>query len=478
MQPQNSDDISSRLNVNFVPAMTTRILTIITLSMTIGAGRAAEPPKKISVPNVVLIMVDDLGYGDLSCYGSELQKTPTLDKLAGEGIRLTSFYSGATVCTPSRMALLTGAYPVRVGWRGGVLGYKMKKSNGLAPEALTIAEVFKAAGYQTGMCGKWHLGDAEGLRPMDQGFDSAYYIKLSNNQCKEIWRGKELVTERFDNRRLTENFTGEAIKFIKANQSKPFFLYLPFTAPHFPAQSHPDWKGKSANGAFGDVVEEFDSRLGDILQTLRDTKLDKKTLVVFLSDNGPDPSQKNMASAKPYRGLKWSSLEGGTRVACIFNWPGVIPARQETDKLTAAIDLLPTITHACGIDLQKIAKGSPKIDGVNVWDTILGKKGAVHARKDLLYYQGWAVPQAFRSGDWKLYFDRLKDVDGTNEGLALFNLKDDPAEQTNLSQKHPDKLNEMKSQALELVEDIENNAIPLGGKLDKVQKPKRGKWLN
>ena len=348
------------LRTNFVSAKTLIILTIVNLSMTAGATAASETITKENVPNVVLIMVDDLGYGDLSCYGSELQKTPTLDKLAGEGIRLTGFYSGGTVCTPSRMALLTGAYPVRVGWQGGVLGYKMKTSSGLASEALTIAEIFKASGYQTGMCGKWHLGDADGLRPLDQGFDSAYYIKLSNNQCKEIWRGKDLVTERFDYRRLTENFTGEAIRFIKANQAKPFFLYLPFTAPHFPAQAHPDWKGKSANGVYGDVVEELDSRIGDILQVLRDTKLDKNTLVVFLSDNGPDPSQRNMASAKPFRGLKWSSMEGGTRVACIFNWPGVIP-RRTRDRRADGCHRSSADDHSCLRNRPKrVCEGKPE----------------------------------------------------------------------------------------------------------------------
>jgi arylsulfatase A-like enzyme len=428
-------------------------------------------------PNVILMMADDLGYKDLSCYGSEKQKTPVLDKLAKDGIRLTGFYAGATVCTPSRMALLTGAYPPRLGWRGGVVGYGLKTLNGLAPEALTMGEIFKGAGYQTALIGKWHLGDSPELQPMKQGFDTTYYINKSNNQTKKLWRGPDLVADPFNNSRLTENFIGEAIKFIQANQENPFFLYLPFTAPHFPAQSHPEWKDKSANGAYGDVVEELDGRIGDILDTLKDTNLEKNTIVVFLSDNGPEPGQKKWANAEPYRGLKWSALEGGTRVPCIARWPGVIPAGQESDELTTAIDLLPTLAHACGINIKEASKGVPKIDGVNVWETLTGK-AKEHARKNLLYWQGWAVPQAIRVGDWKLYFDKVKEIKGSDKGPVLVHLTKDPAEQTNLSEQHPEKVKEMKALADKLLTEIEENAISLGGPPNpRKTPPKRGQWL-
>jgi len=428
-------------------------------------------------PNVILMMADDLGYKDLSCYGSEKQKTPVLDKLAKGGIRLTGFYAGATVCTPSRMALLTGAYPPRLGWRGGVVGYGLKTLNGLAPEALTMGEIFKGAGYQTALIGKWHLGDSPELQPMKQGFDTTYYINKSNNQTKKLWRGPDLVADPFNNSRLTENFIGEAIKFIQANQENPFFLYLPFTAPHFPAQSHPEWKGKSANGAYGDVVEELDGRIGDILDTLKDTNLEKNTIVVFLSDNGPEPGQKKWANAEPYRGLKWSALEGGTRVPCIARWPGVIPAGQESDELTTAIDLLPTLAHACGINLKEVSKGVPKIDGVNVWETLTGK-AKEHARKNLLYWQGWAVPQAIRVGDWKLFFDKVKEIKGSDKGPVLVHLTKDPAEQTNVSEQHPEKVKEMKALADKLLTEIEENAISLGGPPNpRKTPPKRGQWL-
>ncbi len=422
-------------------------------------------------------MADDLGYQDLSCYGSTKHKTPVLDKLAKEGIRLTSFYAGATVCTPSRMALLTGAYPPRSGWRGGVVGYGIKPLNGLAPEALTMGEVFKGVGYETALIGKWHLGDSPELQPMNQGFDTTYYIKKSNNQTKKLWRGDKLEADPFNNSRLTEQFTREAISFIKTNREKPFFLYLPFTAPHFPAQAHPDWKGKSANGAYGDVVEELDARIGEILGTLKSTRLEKKTIVVFISDNGPEPGQKKWAQAGPYRGLKWSSLEGGTRVPCIIRWPGMIPAGRESDKLTTAIDLLPTLSHACGIELKKVSKNIPKLDGLNVWGTLSGKS-TQHPRTNMLYWQGWAVPQAIRVGDWKLYFDQVKEIQGSNKGPILIDLSRDPAEQNNLSARYPDKVKEMKTLAGNLLKEIEENTIPLGGpSIQQKGAKKESRWL-
>ena len=414
-------------------------------------------------PNVILMMADDLGYHDLSCYGNEKMRTPQIDKMAREGIRLTNFYAGAAVCTPSRMALLTGAYPTRVGWQGGVIGYKIDRQHGLASEAFTMAEMFQRDGYVTGLCGKWHLGDGHGMQPMEQGFDSAFYIKSSNNQTTKLWRDDELVADPFDNRRLTEQFTGEAIKFIRTNKTKPFFLYMPFTAPHFPAQAHPDWKGQSSNYAYGDVVEELDSRVGEILQTLKTENIDHKTIVVFLSDNGPEKGQRKWASAKPFRGLKWSSLEGGTRVPCIVRWPGVIPAGRQIDGLTAAIDLLPTLAHACGISLSATSKQSPKIDGANVWNTFTSNTAVSHARTSLLYWNGWARLEAIRVDEWKLYLTKVDGIPESDKGPVLIHLKEDVGEQTNLARKYPDKVKAMKTLADNVTADIEAHNIPLGG---------------
>jgi arylsulfatase A len=432
------------------------------MALTVFLSDHLENTASGSVPNVVLIMADDLGYHDLGCYGHPKIKTPVLDELAKDGIRLTSFYAGATVCTPSRIALLTGAYPVRLGWTRGVVGYMMKRNQGLSPDALTMAEIFKSQGYQTALIGKWHLGDPRPLLPHRQGFDLAYYINKSNNQTKELWRGDKLLEKPFNNRLLTEQFTREAIGFIKQNKAKPFLLYIPYSAPHFPVEAHPDWKGKSRFGKYGDVVEEMDHRIGQILKTLEAEKLDKKTIVVFLSDNGPEP-QTRESTAKPYRGKKWSALEGGTRVPCIVRFPGVIPKGQESDKLIAAIDLLPTLSHACGIDLKTISKESPKIDGVNVWATLIGKKDAVHPRNDLLYWHGSGGFQAIRVGDWKLFPNRRHaQIGGRNGAPALFNLAEDLDEKTDLSAKFPDKVKAMQALAKRRLADIKSGIIPLG----------------
>jgi len=412
-------------------------------------------------PNVVLIMADDLGYHDLSCYGHPKIKTPVLERLAREGVKLTNFHAGATVCTPSRMALLTGAYPVRLGWTRGVVGYMMKKGQGLNPEALTMAEIFKASGYRTGMFGKWHLGDEPPLRPHRQGFESTCYLNKSNNQTKELWRGDEVIEKPFTNRLLSELFTNEAIKFIKSNRDHPFLLYLPHTAPHFPLEAHPDWKGRSQFGVFGDVVEELDHRIGQLLEALKKAELEKNTIVVFLSDNGPEPLTRE-SRADPFRGRKWSALEGGTRVPCMIRYPGVIPSGRESAALISAIDLLPTLAHACGIDLQKHSKGSPVIDGLNVWPTLRGKEGVPHARQDLLYWHGADGFQAIRMGPWKLFPDRRHAGLKGPAGPALFNLEKDIEEKIDLSMDHPGKVAELQKLAQQRLSGIEKNKMALG----------------
>ena len=447
----------------------------VTCTFSFGDSTAVDTVRQ---PNVVLIMADDLGYGDLSCYGSDMNKTPVLDELASEGARLTSFYAGCTICTPSRMALLTGAYPPRTGWQGGVVGYGMKPHNGLAPAAVTIAEIFQDVGYQTALMGKWHLGDTPELSPMKQGFDTAFYINKSNNQTKKLWRGDQLIADPFDNRRLTEQFTSEAIRFIEQNRKRPFFLYLPLSAPHFPAQAHPDWKGKSQNEAYGDVVEELDSRVGEILGTLSDCKIAENTVVVFLSDNGVEPGQKKWARSNPYRGLKWDSLEGGNRVPCIVRWPKRIPAGQVVDGLIAAIDLCPTLINACGIELPEPSPSSPRRDGVNVLSTLIGKADQPHPRSSFLYWHGWGTLQAIRVGEWKLYLDEIEAVPESEHGPVLINLSNDPAERTNLSQEHPDRVAAMLAEAAKQLSDIEVNAIVLGGPaVDEKRVAKRAKWL-
>ena len=411
-------------------------------------------------PNVILIMADDLGYYDLSCYGHPSIKTPVIDRLAKEGVRLTSFYAGSTICTPSRMALLTGSYPSRLGWSKGVIGYIMKKGQGMSQEALTMAEIFKEQGYKTGIFGKWHLGDESQFLPHEQGFEESFYINKSNNQTKKLWRRDKLVQDPFDNRHLTEQFTNESVSFIKTHKDNPFFLYVPYSAPHFPVQAHPDWKGKSEYGSYGDVVEEMDSRIGEILNALKLEGIEKNTIVVFLSDNGPEPLTKE-SKAKPLRGKKWSALEGGNRVPCIVRFPGKIPQGSETDELIAAIDLLPTLSHACGINFRGAHEKKDLIDGMNLWKFLTGDGNGTKSRKDFLYWHGSNGFQAIRMGKWKLFLNR-QHAGMKGKGPALFNLEEDITESVDLSKMFPDKVQLMSEIAKKRLASIKANSIPLG----------------
>ncbi|MEY3395014.1 MAG: Arylsulfatase precursor [Verrucomicrobiota bacterium] len=418
---------------------------------------AADSTRK---PNIILIMADDLGYQDIGCYGHPSIRTPVLDQLAKDGIRLTNFHSGAAVCTPSRMALLTGAYPVRLGWTRGVAGYLMGAKDGMSPEALTMAEVFKAEGYNTGISGKWHIGQLPGTRPHEQGFDRSFYNPMSNNQLKQIWSGDQIAIPQVDNRLFTEHFTHEALAFIRARKDEPFLLYLPYTAPHFDVEAHPEWKGKSKFGAYGDVVEELDARIGEIIRLLEEQNILQHTLIVFTSDNGAQGGQ--AASSLPYRGKKWSPLEGGTRVPCIISWPGKVPPGRTDDSLTAAIDLLPTLCGAAGIDLNTHGRNRPVIDGINVWDSLRGK-AAQHPRTELLHWHGKSdQPQALTMGDWKYFPDQRDAITGADPSKrseapvapALYHLREDVGELKNLSQQFPQRMEVLKKRFDELSREL------------------------
>ena len=411
-------------------------------------------------PNIVLILSDDLGYHDLGCYGHPKIKTPVIDQLAQEGVRLTSFYSGATVCTPSRMALLTGSYPVRYGWSKGVVGHIMEKKRGLSPKATTMAEVFKDAGYKTGIFGKWHLGDEPDFMPNNQGFDESFFINKSNNQTKKIWTGGEVTQNPFDNKLLTEEFTNGAKAFIKKNKDVPFFLYVPYSAPHFPLEAHPDWKGKSDYGVYGDVVEEMDARVGEILTELKENNLSEKTIVVFMSDNGPEPLTKE-SKAIPFRGKKWSALEGGNRVPCIIKSSGKSKGGGVYNKTVSAMDILPSLAYACGIDISERSTDVPPIDGINLWDELTGKKAEAEGRPDLLFWHGADGFQAIRMGAWKLFLNR-RDAELSGEGPALFKVKDDIKERNDLSKLFPAIVTKMKGVASQRLESIQKRSIPLG----------------
>ena len=439
-------------------------------------------------PNVILMMADDLAYDDLSCFGSERIRSPHLDQMAQEGMRLTGFYAGASVCSPSRMALLSGAYPARLGWQRGVLGYGMKPNTGLSPQVVTLAEIFQGVGYRTAIVGKWHVGD-KNLRPHRQGFESTYYLLASNNIGRDIYRNDQVVHKAFDNRRLTETFTEEVIRIIESESDRPFFMYVPFSAPHFPAEAHPDWQGNASAdklAAYVSVVEELDHRIGQILDAVKKKGIDDETLIVFISDNGAQAGQRVQDGAGPFSGMKWSSREGGTRVPAILRWPGVIKEGQVHDQMVAAIDLYPTLAAACGIPIR-LPDTAQKIDGINLWAN-LSSPTSGRGREELLYWHGFGEATAIRQGDYKLFFgsgqEHSADPDIT-EGPALFNLADDPGETHDLRESHPEKVEELLELARQKLEDIEDNRLPLGrwpgtsaDDEDSDRQPAWGKWLH
>ncbi len=416
-------------------------------------------------PNVILMMADDLANEDLSCYGSTRIKTPRLDQLAREGLKLTSYYAGNPVCSPSRMALLSGSYPARLGWRWGVLGYGFPGKSGMSSKVYTIAEAFRDGGYRTAISGKWHLG-INGMAPEDQGFDSAYCIYMSNNQNRDMYRDGKLVREKWDNRLLTETFAEEVIRVINEKSDKPFMLYVPWTAPHFPVDPHPDWKADpeaKISVKYTKVVEELDARIGHILDALKKAGKQDNTIVIFTSDNGRQQGQAGPNDVPPFTGHKWQSLEGGTRVPFIIRYPGKIAAGTQSNTMLAAIDLFPTLASACGVKIG-LPEDAQKMDGVDAWQNLI-QLDSKPARTELLYWHGKGPATAIRQGNWKLRFNvsTEKPLDPElPEGPSLHELGADPLEAKNLAKQHPEKVEALLGRARELLSDVYATQLALG----------------
>ncbi|PXA03203.1 hypothetical protein DDZ13_13345 [Coraliomargarita sinensis] len=440
-------------------------LLLLACTLICGCAQTQELPQKQAHPNVILMMADDLANEDLSCYGSTRIETPHLDALAGQGLKLNSYYAGNPVCSPSRMALLSGSYPARLGWRWGVMGYGFPPKSGMSPKVYTVAEAFRDAGYRTAISGKWHLG-RKNMSPEEQGFESAYYIYMSNNQGRDMYRDGELVQKKWDNRLLTETFTEEVIRVINEPGEDPFFLYVPWTAPHFPADPHPDWHGNSGedkSGKYTDVVEELDYRVGQILEALDEAGKAENTIVIFTSDNGRQPGQSGPSDKPPFSGGKWQSLEGGTRVPCIVRYPDLLPEDKENNQIVAAIDLFPTLADACGVNID-LPEQSQKLDGVSTWANLRGLKSEL-ARDELLFWHGKGRATAIRSGNWKLHFNygaKPPEDPELTDGPALYNLKTDPMEKNNVADENPEKVDKLLARAKELLTDIYGNQVPLG----------------
>ena len=405
--------------------------------------RTHEPPLG-KLPNFVVIFTDDQGYNDVGCFGSPNIKTPRLDRMAAEGVRLTDFYVAAPVCTPSRAALLTGCYPQRVS-----LPMVLFPGSNVCINAdeITVAELLKTRGYATACIGKWHLGHLPPFLPTRHGFDYYFGIPYSNDmKPTPLMRNEEVIEEPAVQTTLTERYTEQAIGFITAHKDESFFVYLPHTMPHVPLHVSDRFKGKSARGLYGDVIETIDWSTGRILDTLKELGLEDNTLVLFTTDNGPWLVKgEHGGSALPLREGKGTTYEGGMRVPCIVRWPGVIPAGSVCSEMVTAMDVLPTCAGLAGIDVPT----DRIIDGKDVWPLLSGAPGATTPHEAFFYYNGYAL-EAVRSGDWKLILKKPR----MNIPEALYNLKTDISEKHNVIAQHPDVAERLRLLAHRMREDI------------------------
>lgn len=417
-------------------------------------------PGPESRPNIVIIFMDDMGYADIGPFGAKGYSTPHLDRLAQEGRILTDFYVAQAVCSASRASLLTGCYNVRIGIQGAL---NHQARHGISAKEVTLAEIVQSKGYATCCIGKWHLGHHPKFLPTQHGFDEYFGLPYSN----DMWRlhptagkhypplplldGQRIVDPDVtaeDQNQLTRLYTERAVQFIEKNKDRPFFLYLAHTMVHVPLAVSEQFRGKSGRGLFADVMMEVDWSVGQIVAAIRKHGLEKKTFLLFTSDNGPWLSYGDHAgSAGPLREGKGTTFEGGVRVPTIFWWPDVIPASSRCRTPAMTIDILPTVAFLVGADLPP-----HPIDGKNIWSLLVGPENASSPQEAYYFYWGEHL-QAVRMGRWKLHFPHdYRTLAGQPGGaggqpapykiahieLALFDLETDPGEQVNLADKHPD----------------------------------------
>ena len=434
----------------------------ITASATV-IGLTQGPRRSVRPPNFVIIFADDLGYADIGSFGATGYKTPNLDRMAMEGARLTDFYVAQAVCSASRAALLTGCYSNRVGIRGAL---DHNAQYGINDSEMTIAQVLKPRGYATAIFGKWHLGHHPQFLPTRHGFDEYLGLPYSNDMWPNhpsaakgyypelpLIENEKVAQLMPDQSQLTTRYTERAVKFIEKNRNKPFFLYMPHSMPHVPLFVSDKFKGKTQQGLYGDVIEEIDWSVGQVLDTLKRLGLDRQTLVIFTSDNGPWLSYgPHAGSARPLREGKGTSFEGGVRVPFVARWPGRIPAGTVNRQPAMTIDLLPTIAKLAGAETPK----TRIIDGLDIWRLLTETNGA--SPHNALYFYWGGELHAIRSGKWKLHLPHpYQHLDGAGSGgrpgryvrqdigLALFDLEKDIGETTNVADKNPDVVNRLMS---------------------------------
>ena len=443
--------------------MTSRIHLITAAMIALAAltsAHADSPP----APSIVVLLADDLGYGDLGCDGHPTIRTPNLDRMAADGLRFTQYYAWC-YCTPSRAALLTGRLPVRSGLNR-VLG--AMSTGGIPDGETTLAQALKARGYATMCIGKWHLGHHAKFLPTRHGFDHYFGIPYSNdmNRVKQgeppipLMRDEEIVEQPAVQETLTQRYTEEALKFIRdhadgARHGRPFFLYLPYTFPHVPLHASAAFRGKSSRGLYGDVVEELDASAGQILKTLREHQLAESTLVIFTSDNGPWLSQKlNGGSAGLFREGKTTNWEGGVRVPCLAFWPGTIAPGRVVQDLASELDLFATCVELAGGQLPT----DRPYDSHSLVPLLRGNGAG--SRHEVFYYFDNQLT-AVRQGPWKLHLKTIESASGQTKSQVhapplLFHLEHDPSERFNVAPEHP----EIVERLMKVIEEHRASVVP------------------
>ncbi|MBI3945250.1 MAG: sulfatase [Armatimonadetes bacterium] len=423
---------------------------------------AASPEERhrLSRPNILLINCDDLGYGDIGCYGSKVHGTPAIDRMAAEGVRFTDFYMAAACCSPSRAAMMTGCRPQRIGLQAGHKAGVLEPCDpiGLSPDEITVADLLKRQGYATKIIGKWHCGDQPPFLPTRHGFDSYYGLPYSNDMRMTrnfpdtpplpLLRDEEVVEAEPNQASLTERYTEEAVRFLRQHREGPFLLYFAHMYVHGPIQVPQRFLSRSRDEHYGAAVEHIDFVAAALFHELKRLGLDESTLVVFTSDNGANRKRADFGSNLPLLGYKGSSWEGGHRVPCIMRWPGRIPAGSVCPEVATAMDFLPTFTRLAG--------GEPPtdriIDGKDIRSLMTGEPGAKSPYDAHFYYHANTLC-AIRMGDWKLHLTAPKVPNGPGGEKRdlhpdmLFNLREDIGETTDAAQKHPDVVARLKARA-------------------------------
>ena len=425
------------------------VISLVCLLCFASVTPASERP-----PNIILVLADDLGYGDLGSFGSTHIRTPHLDEMARQGARLTSFYASGSNCTPSRAGLMTGRYAIRSGLAHQVIF--VHDEHGLPVAETTIAEMLKPLGYRTVVIGKWHLGHTPRHWPTSHGFDYFFGLPYSNNQTPlALYRNSRIIEEPVRQAALTERYTAEAIRFMEEHRDRPFFIYLSHTAPHVPLHVSENFAGKSRAGLYGDAVESLDWSTGKLLNAVQRLGLDEQTLVIFTSDNGPYPQ----GSTGGLRGTKGTPWEGGYRVPFIARRPGHIPAGVMSDGIAMNIDLLPTLATISGTRLP----AGLKLDGRDIGELLRGGSESPH---DVLYYFSDERIAALRTPNWKMMIQaRYRGIDRRlpdHDVMLLFDMRRDPQERYSMAAHRPDKWRELQELLARGQLELETLAVRLG----------------